>query len=68
MFNPSESRITEKSVQSQPSETALATATLRALAALDEREKIKGHDYLAEIFLDAESKAPSRTLQFDNGS
>jgi methyltransferase (TIGR00027 family) len=34
------------------SQTALATTTLRALAALDERPGFYGPDYLAEIFLD----------------
>lgn len=43
--------VSKRSVEHQPSETALATATLRALAAHDEREEIRGSDYLAEIFL-----------------
>ncbi len=35
----------------QPSEIARGAALVRALAALDEREEIKGRDSLAEIFL-----------------
>jgi methyltransferase (TIGR00027 family) len=46
----------QRSVEQQPSETAMAVATLRALAASDEREEIRGADYLAEIFLTEESK------------
>jgi methyltransferase (TIGR00027 family) len=42
---------TDKSVQHQPSETAMATATMRAIAAHDEREEIRGADNLAELFL-----------------
>jgi len=44
------------SVGHQPSETAMATATLRALAAHDEREEIRGSDDLAEIFLAEDRK------------
>ena len=33
-----------RSVANQPSETAMATATLRALAAHDSREEIRGAD------------------------
>lgn len=40
----------------QPSETAVATAFMRALAAHDEREEIKGADYLAEVFLPQDRK------------
>jgi methyltransferase (TIGR00027 family) len=38
------------------SQTALATATLRALAAQDQRPEICGPDYLAEIFLDQDRR------------
>jgi O-methyltransferase involved in polyketide biosynthesis len=37
------------SVEHEPSRTAMATATLRALAAID--EAVRGPDTLAEIFL-----------------
>jgi methyltransferase (TIGR00027 family) len=46
------------SVEYRPSETAMGTATLRALAAMDERKEIKGPDYLAELFLPDEHKSP----------
>jgi methyltransferase (TIGR00027 family) len=49
-----------RSVQDMPSETAMATATMRALAAHDERDEIRGADYLAEIFLTEDRKAPLR--------
>jgi methyltransferase (TIGR00027 family) len=55
--------VTKRSVEHQPSETALATATMRALAAHDEREEIRGSDYLAEIFLPEDRKAPLRDLK-----
>ena len=38
----------------------MATATLRAMAARDEREEIRGADTLAELFLTEERKAPLR--------
>ena len=40
------------------SETASATAFMRALAAHDPRTEIKGNDFLAEIFLEEEQKKP----------
>jgi methyltransferase (TIGR00027 family) len=46
----------KRSVEHQPSETAMSTAMLRALASLDEREEIRGSDYLAEIFLPEERR------------
>ncbi len=49
--------VTARSIDHQPSETALATATLRALAALDERAEIGGADILAELFLPDERRA-----------
>jgi methyltransferase (TIGR00027 family) len=52
----------KRSVEHQPSETALATATLRALAAHDDREEIRGPDYLAEVFLTEDRKAPLKDL------
>lgn len=45
------------SVEHKPSETAMGAATLRALAALDEREDIRGPDYLAELFLTEDRKS-----------
>ena len=48
----------ERTVEKKPSETALRVAFCRALASKDEREEIKGGDYLAELFLtDKEKKA-----------
>lgn len=41
----------KNSVEHKPSKTAMSTALLRAFASLDEREEIRGPDYLAEIFL-----------------
>ncbi len=46
----------KRSVEYQPSETAMATAFLRALASHDEREEVKGPDYLAEVFLTEDRK------------
>lgn len=40
-----------QSVEYEPSGTAMGTATLRALSAYDERERFRGPDSLAEIFL-----------------
>jgi methyltransferase (TIGR00027 family) len=40
----------------------MATATMRALAAHDEREEIRGSDYLAEVFLTEDRKAPLKDL------
>ncbi len=48
----------QRSVEHQPSETAMVTATMRALAAHDEREEIRGRDYLAEIFLTPDRQRP----------
>jgi methyltransferase (TIGR00027 family) len=42
------------SVEFRPSETAMGAATLRALAAKDRREGIRGPDWLAERFLSEE--------------
>jgi methyltransferase (TIGR00027 family) len=41
----------------RPSETAMATAFMRALASHDEREEVKGADYLAEVFLTEDQRA-----------
>jgi methyltransferase (TIGR00027 family) len=46
----------ERTVEEQPSSTAMTVAFCRALAARDEREEIKGPDYLAELFLLDEAK------------
>ena len=40
----------------------MATATMRALAAHDEREEIRGADYLAEVFLTEDRKASFKDL------
>ena len=45
-------------VESQPSESAMTVAFCRALAALDEREELRGLDYLAEIFLTEDRRRP----------
>jgi len=50
----------KRSVEEQPSETAMSVASMRALAALDEREEIRGHDSLAAIFLTEDRKIPLR--------
>ncbi len=47
----------KESVEQQPSQTAIGVTAVRALAAIDEREEIRGHDYLAEMFLPEEQKA-----------
>lgn len=41
----------------------MATASMRALAAHDEREEIRGPDYLAELFITEEMKAPLKDLK-----
>src|SRR5208283_432495 len=46
----------KSSIEHQPSETAMHVTFLRALAAVDEREEIRGSDYLAEVFLPADRK------------
>jgi methyltransferase (TIGR00027 family) len=43
-------------IEYRPSETAMGAATLRAIAAMDERKKIKGSDWLAELFLAEDHK------------
>ena len=58
MSEPSLTNVNNQSVQHQPSETALATATMRAIAAHDEREEIRGYDNLAELFLSEDRMAP----------
>lgn len=50
------SNMDKRSVEYQPSETAMGAATLRALSAIDERKEYRGTDYLAEIFLTEERK------------
>lgn len=46
------------SIENKASGTAMATAFMRALAAHDPREEMRGNDYLAEIFLEEEQKKP----------
>jgi methyltransferase (TIGR00027 family) len=48
----------QPSLETQPSGTAAATAFLRALAACDPREDIRGKDNLAEIFLEEKQTKP----------
>jgi methyltransferase (TIGR00027 family) len=47
-----------RSVEDQPSATAMAAAFCRALAARDERKEIRGQDCLAELFLTEEGRKP----------
>ena len=47
---------TESSVEKKPSETALNVAICRALAAHEDRNEIRGPDFMAELFLPEESK------------
>jgi methyltransferase (TIGR00027 family) len=53
-----EADTSKRLVEHQLSETAMATATMRALAAHDEREEVRGSDYLAELFLTEDRKSP----------
>ena len=46
------------SIENKASGTAMATAFMRALAAYDPREEMRGNDYLAEIFLEEKQKKP----------
>jgi methyltransferase (TIGR00027 family) len=66
------SNVKESAVENQPSETALNIAICRALAALEERDEIKGPDFMAELFLPEEGKkhlrdAASRTWGMQRG-
>jgi methyltransferase (TIGR00027 family) len=58
MSEADEMQAKTRSVRDEPSETAMATATMRALAAHDERDEIRGADYLAEAFLTEDRKVP----------
>jgi methyltransferase (TIGR00027 family) len=49
--------VSQRSIEFRPSETAMATAVMRFLAAHDEREEIRGSDYLAGIFLAEDRRA-----------
>ncbi len=51
-----EEEANKKSVEFQPSETAMATVFMRALSWHDDREEIRGPDYLAEMFLTEDRK------------
>ena len=48
-------------VEQQPSKTAMGAAMARAAAVVDEREEIRGHDYLAQIFLPEDLKVSLKT-------
>jgi methyltransferase (TIGR00027 family) len=52
--------VNKGTIEQQPSQTAMGAAIARALSAVDEREEIRGHDYLAEIFLPENIKASLR--------
>ena len=45
-------------LEKHASETAMATAFMRALAAYDPRKEMRGKDYLAEVFLEEKQKKP----------
>ena len=49
----------EMSAAIPPSEAARVAALVRALAALEEREEVKGGDFLAEIFLSEDRRGRS---------
>ena len=50
--------IKERTVENQPSETAMTTAFCRALSFKEDRKDIRGPDSLAELFLTDEAKKP----------
>src|ERR1035437_3798372 len=50
------------SLTDRPSQSALVVALCRALAARDEREEIRGPDYMADVFLPEDSKRPLQDL------
>ncbi len=50
----------EKTVEHKPSDTARGAANMRFLATLDEREEVRGGDYLAEAFIAEEAKTGLR--------
>jgi len=50
--------VKNRTVEHQPSETAMTTAFCRALAFLEDRKEIQGPDSLAELFLTDEAKKP----------
>ena len=56
----SEVTAAEKTVEQKPSDTARGVVSLRFLATLEEREEIRGRDYLAEVFVPEEWKATMR--------
>ena len=56
----SEVTAAEKTVEQKPSDTARGVTSLRFLATLEEREEIRGRDYLAEVFVPEEWKATMR--------
>lgn len=55
-----------QSVEQQPSQTAIGVALARAMAAIEKREEIRGHDYLAEIFLPENMKASLKGTTMTN--
>jgi methyltransferase (TIGR00027 family) len=60
MPTATENEVPHADVTHAPSQTAAATATMRALAAHDPREDVRGPDVLAEVFLTEEQRAPLR--------
>jgi methyltransferase (TIGR00027 family) len=58
MSDSTTSSMPGRAIETQPSETALATATLRALATYDVHNEVRGADTLAELFLTEDRRAP----------
>ncbi|KUO74481.1 MAG: hypothetical protein APF81_14650 [Desulfosporosinus sp. BRH_c37] len=52
--------------QGKISETAIATASLRALACFEDDEGVRGKDQLAELFLPDDKKEPLKNSDFRN--
>ena len=50
--------VKQRNVENKPSESASIVTFCRALSANDEREEIRGPDYLAELFLSEEGRKP----------
>jgi methyltransferase (TIGR00027 family) len=57
MSESSADPVQARSAQNAPSETAMAAAMLRALAAHDDREAVRGADEMAELFLTEDRKS-----------
>lgn len=53
---------TGRTLESHPSESAMTVTFCRALASMDEREEIRGPDYMAEMFLTEEVRKPLKDI------